>query len=119
MVSRSLDAGKISMPPTANSISGKTSVWVMPATRLSRSSAVPGTDDACAVNGLGSWRRSAISSSDISASARMVPWMKSVGPSMPIAPIAATWCGVLETPSATVQANAPTRPSSDTCTCAQ
>ena len=43
MVSRSLAAGNISMPPTANIISGKTSVCSSPLVEASRSASVPGS----------------------------------------------------------------------------
>ena len=52
MVSRSFEAGNSSIPPTANSVSGKISVCMIPAARPSRSSGLPGGAAACAANGL-------------------------------------------------------------------
>ena len=49
MVSRSLAAGKTSMPPTASIVSGNTSVWLAPARSASCSAALSGTADACGV----------------------------------------------------------------------
>ena len=65
-VSRSLAAGKTSMPPTAKSSSGNTSVVVNPALTAAFSLSLPGTDAACAAKestrlpcAAGSSRRSA------------------------------------------------------------
>ena len=65
-VSRSLAAGKISMPAIAKSTSGKTSVVVNPALTAAFSLSLPGTDAACAAKestrlpcAAGSSRRSA------------------------------------------------------------
>jgi hypothetical protein len=71
MVSRSFAAGNISIPPIANSVSGKISVWKIPATRPSRSSALPGVAAACAANGL--LLESPIRSMLAKASTRIVP----------------------------------------------
>ena len=92
MVSRSLEAGNSIMPPTANSVSGKISVCMLPAARPSRSSGLPGVAAACAANGLS--LVSAMSSTLTKASTSMVPWMNSVGRSTATAPIAATWPGL-------------------------
>ncbi len=89
MVSRSLDAGNSSMPPTANRVSGKISVWKAPVTRPSRSSGLPGGAAAWAANGL--LLVSAMSSTLTNARTRIVPWMNSVGRSIATAPAAATW----------------------------
>lgn len=48
IVRRSLAAGNIIMPPTANIISGNTSVWVNPAAVVRCSASLPGGADACA-----------------------------------------------------------------------
>ncbi len=90
IVSRSFAAGNSSIPPTANRVSGYTSVWVMPASCPSRSSALPGTAAACATNGLPSWDDSASSRTLTKASTRIVPWMNSAGPSTATAPMATT-----------------------------
>ena len=50
IVSRSLDAGNSIMPPTANSISGKTSVCSTPRVEASRSASVPGSAAAWPAN---------------------------------------------------------------------
>src|SRR5580692_2102051 len=92
MVSRSFDAGNSIIPPTANSVSGKISVWVIPATRPSRSSGLPGGAAAWAAKGL--LLVSAMSRTLAKASTTIVPWMNRVGRSMPTAPIAATWPGL-------------------------
>jgi hypothetical protein len=92
IVSRSFAAGNSSIPPIANSVSGKISVWKIPATRPSRSSALPGVAAACAANGL--LLESPIRSMLAKASTRIVPWMNKVGRSTAIAPIAAMWPGL-------------------------
>ena len=61
-----------------------------PASRLSRSSAEPGTAAAWPANSGTSCDASAISSTETKASTRIVPWMNSVGRSTATAPIAAT-----------------------------
>ena len=92
MVSRSLDAGNSSMPPTANRVSGKISVWKAPVTRPSRSSGLPGGTAAWAANGL--LLVSAMSSTLTKARTRIVPWMNRVGRSIATAPAAAMWPGL-------------------------
>src|SRR5208283_4921088 len=47
MVSRSFEAGKSIIPPTANIVSGKISVCMIPPARASRSSGLPGVAAAC------------------------------------------------------------------------
>ena len=92
MVSRSFEAGKSIIPPTANSVSGKISVCMMPAARPSRSSWLPGVAAATAANGL--WLVSPMSSTLTKASTRMVPWMNRVGRSTATAPSTATCPGL-------------------------
>ncbi len=96
-VSRSLAAGKISMPATANSSSGKTSVVVKPALTAFFSCSLPGTAEPCAAKestrlpwATGSSLRSAKVKAATRAISRMVPCRKSAGPSTATAPIAAT-----------------------------
>src|ERR1019366_8039309 len=85
----------------------------MPASRPSRSSALPGMAAAWAANALTSCEDSAISSTLTNASTRMVPWMKKVGRSIATAPTAAIWPGlpcakiVLVAATTTVSTNAP------------
>src|SRR5450631_1302541 len=75
------------IPATANIASGNTSVCVKPARTLARSSAEPGTSAACATKSPSSSNeRSAMSSRPPIETARMVPWMKSAGPSIATAP---------------------------------
>src|SRR5207302_844005 len=50
IVSRSCAAGKSSMPPIANIVSGKTSVCANPEDTATRSAGLPGSAEACAVN---------------------------------------------------------------------
>lgn len=95
-VSRSLAAGKTSMPATANSSSGKTSVVVKPALTAAFSLSLPGTEAAWAAKestrlpcASGSSRRSAKVNRPTSADSRIVPWRNRAGPSTAIAPIAA------------------------------
>ena len=92
MVSRSFAAGKSIMPPTANSVSGKISVCMIPAARPSRSSWLPGGAAATAANGL--LLVSPMSSTLTSARITMVPWMNRVGRSTATAPWAATCPGL-------------------------
>ena len=81
--SRLFATGKISMPATANSSSGKTSVCTRSLRASRRSAGEPTTTAADATIGLPtSTLRSAISSTDMIASARIVPWMNSPAPSM-------------------------------------
>ena len=87
MVSRSFAAGKSIIPPTANIVSGKISVCMIPAPRASRSSGLPGVAAACAANGL--LLVSPMSSTLTKASTTMVPWMNRVGRSTATAPTAA------------------------------
>ena len=100
MVSRSSAAGNSSMPPMANSVSGNTSVCMMPALVASFSATLPATADACGVNasrppalrlgvrGAG-MRRSAISRMPRTPTSRMVPCRNSAGASTATAPITA------------------------------
>ncbi len=106
-VSRSLAAGKTSMPATANSSSGNTSVVVNPALTAAFSLSLPGTDAACAAKestrlpcATGSSRRSAKVNRPTRAASRIVPCRKSAGPSTAIAPIAAMCALVVPYPSA-------------------
>ena len=112
MVSRSFAAGNSSIPPTANSVSGKISVCMIPATRPSRSSGLPGGAAAWATNGL--LLVSPMSSTLTKARTRIVPWMNRVGRSTATAPIAAMWPGlpsakmVLDAATTMVRMNAAT-----------
>ena len=92
MVSRSFEAGKSIIPPTANSVSGKISVCMIPAARPSRSSWLPGVAAATAANGL--LLVSPMSSTLTKASTTIVPWMNRVGRSTATAPSAATCPGL-------------------------
>ena len=109
MVSRSSAAGNSSMPPTANIVSGNTSVCMTPALVASCSATLPAIADACGVNAsrpraplslLGCAarsRRSAISRMPSTPTSRMVPCRNSAGVSTATAPITAVW------PTAAVQ----------------
>ncbi len=106
-VSRSLAAGKTSIPPTANSAIGNTSVVVNPALTAACSASPPGTAAACATKestflpcAAGSSRRSAKVNVATSATSRIVPWRKSAGPSTAMAPIAAILALVVPKPPA-------------------
>src|SRR2546430_2126568 len=84
--SRLLAIGKISMPPTANSASGKISVCTRLLRCSSRSRGDPTTTAACATIGLPSMARSAMSMTDMIARMRIEPWMNRPTPSTAIAP---------------------------------
>ena len=79
------------MPPTANIISGKTSVCSRPRVDASRSASVPGSAAAWPAKAVTppSRCRSAKSSTLISDSTSSAPQMNIVGPSTAIAPSAA------------------------------
>ena len=92
MVSRSFDAGNISMPPTANIISGKTSVCSSPLVEASRSASVPGSAAAWPAKESTppSRRRSAKRNTLIMARTRISIQQNSAGPSTARAPSATT-----------------------------
>ena len=105
MVSRSSAAGNSIMPPTANMVSGNTSVWAIPALMAVFSARLPGIEEACGVNasrpaathpdgpepsGLGSRRRSAINSTPMIANPTMAPCNSRAGRSTATAPTAAS-----------------------------
>jgi hypothetical protein len=88
--------GKTSMPATAKSRSGNTSVVVNPALTAAFSLSLPGTDAPCAANestrlpcASGSSRRSAKVNRPTSPDSRITPCRNRAGPSTAIAPIAA------------------------------
>ncbi len=127
-VSRSLAEGNTSMPATAKSRSGKTSVVVKPALTAAFSLSPPGTAAACAAKestrlpcAAGSSRRSAKVNRATRLASRIVPWRKSEGPSTAMAPMAAMCALVVPYPSvasATTAANAAASATTDTNTCA-
>jgi len=81
------EIGKISMPDTANSRSGKTSVWMRSVRARRRSVGDPTTTAAEATMALPtSTLRSEISRTDMIASARTEPWMNRPVPSTARAP---------------------------------
>ena len=100
VVSRSAAAGNSSMPPTANMVSGKTSVWATPALTANASAALPGTVEACGVNASkpdvaesnppNPPRRSPISRIASADTSRITPCRNSAGLSTATAPTAAT-----------------------------
>ena len=97
MVSRSSAAGNSSIPPTANIVSGNTSVCITPALVASFSATLPATAEACGVNApvRAPWlsdsdpvrmRRSAISRMPRTPTSRIVPCRNSAGASTATAP---------------------------------
>ena len=87
IVSRSFDAQNAIMPPSANSVSGNTSVCMTVAV-WARSWTVPGRMPACATSAPpGSTTRSEISSTAPTARASSVPQRNSAGLSIEIAPL--------------------------------
>ena len=86
------------MPPTANMVSGNTSVWLMPARTAICSATLPGAVDACGVKpsspravetDSGAATRSPIRSTPSTATTRIAPCRNSAGRSTATAPIAA------------------------------
>ena len=91
MVSRSLDAGNSSIPPSDNSSSGYTSVCTRPSREALASSGEPGVVEACAVNAVESGLvSSAMVNTASKAKTRIVPCRNSAGPSITTAPLAVT-----------------------------
>ena len=97
MVSRSPEAGKSIMPPMANMVSGNTSVCMIAALIATCSVTLPGTAEACGVNACKPdeadppVRRSAMSRTPITATARMAPCRNSAGRSTVTEPMTACW----------------------------
>ena len=91
MVSRSLDAGNSSMPPTANIISGKTSVCSRPWVEASRSASVPGSAAAWPANAVHAALEVALGEEQHAEQrehAGSAPQQKTAGPSTAMAPSA-------------------------------
>ena len=97
IVSRSSDAPNSSMPPTANIVSGNTSVWITPALVASCSVTLPAIADACGVNASNppdvssrpcpaGMPRSAMSRIPNIPTSRMVPCRNNAGASTTTAP---------------------------------
>ena len=114
------------MPPMENIISGKTSVCSRPFVEASRSAAVPGSAAAWPANAVmpPSRCRSANSSTLIGESTRIVPQMKTVGPSTATAPSTAIWprpavspFGASPVATMTVATSAPSTPASASTVC--
>jgi hypothetical protein len=119
IVIRSLDAGKSSIPPTANISSGYTSVCSRPLTNAWRSLSLPGIAAAWPENAESppSSERSANRNVPAIASNRISPQTKAVGPSMATVPPRASRPYAVVSPTAlrsiaiqTVAASAATRP---------
>lgn len=87
IVSRSFEATNVIMPPSANSVSGKTSVCMPVFVACARSCTVPGRIAAWATNAPpGSTERSAISNTEPNPSTSNVAHRNSDGESTAIAP---------------------------------
>ena len=121
MVSRSLAAGNIIIPATANIMSGKTSVCSSPWVEAWRSASVPGSAAAWPANAVTppSSRRSAKSSTLSRDSTITRPQMNREGPSIASAPSATTLPVLLVPPrmprsraTSTVSTPAASRPTS-------
>ena len=118
-VSRSAAAGKIIMPPTANMVSGNTSVWVIPARVATRSATLPGAVEACAVNPSSTRTAPAVSTTTVrspmsrtpsTAMTRIAPCRNSAGRSTAIAPTAASRPAPVSRYTPTSATNAATSP---------